>query len=109
MSELIALNVRDAAASRVFLSSSDLSSIRSLYATHFAIRRFVYAISIIASPYASVDPIHGVTARSLGLLSRIGVIEPGMIGVMRPLGMAPKRDFEGPQESVFLPDFATAF
>ncbi|MGF6979995.1 hypothetical protein QFZ94_008512 [Paraburkholderia sp. JPY465] len=43
------------------------------------------------------------------LLSRIGVIEPGMIGVMRPPGMAPKRDFEGTQECVFLPDFATAF
>ena len=41
--------------------------------------------------------------------SRIGVIEPGMIGVMRPRGMAPKRDFEGTQECVFLPDFATAF
>ncbi|MEX3791382.1 hypothetical protein, partial [Paraburkholderia sp. BR14374] len=43
------------------------------------------------------------------LVSRIGVIEPGMIGVMRPPGMAPKRDFEGTQECVFLPDFATAF
>ncbi|MFP4895438.1 IS110 family transposase, partial [Paraburkholderia sp. EG304] len=42
-------------------------------------------------------------------LSRIGVIEPGMIGVMRPPGMAPKRDFEGTQECVFLPDFATTF
>ncbi|MFP4897258.1 hypothetical protein, partial [Paraburkholderia sp. EG304] len=42
-------------------------------------------------------------------VSRIGVIEPGMIGVMRPPGMAPKRDFEGTQECVVLPDFATAF
>jgi hypothetical protein len=32
-----------------------------------------------------------------------------MIGVMRPPEMAPKRDFEGTQECVFLPDFATAF
>jgi len=42
-------------------------------------------------------------------LSRIGVIEPGMIGIMRPLRVAPKRDFEGVQECGFLPDLATAF
>jgi hypothetical protein len=42
-------------------------------------------------------------------VSRIGVIEPGMIGIMRPLRMAPKRDFEGSQECGFLPDFATTF
>ena len=42
-------------------------------------------------------------------LSRIGVIEPGMIGIMRPPEVAPKRDFEGTQECGFLPDFATAF
>ena len=42
-------------------------------------------------------------------VSRIGVIEPGMIGIMRPLRVAPKRDFEGVQECGFLPDLATAF
>jgi hypothetical protein len=47
--------------------------------------------------------------RAVDKVSRIGVIEPGMIGIMRPLRMAPKRDFEGIQECGFLPDFATAF
>lgn len=42
-------------------------------------------------------------------MSRIGVIEPGMIGIMRPVSMAPKRDFEGFQECCFLPDLAMAF
>lgn len=50
-----------------------------------------------------IESIQGI------LLSRIGVIEPGMIGVMRPVGTAPKRDFEGFQGCVFLPDSATAF
>ncbi|MGF6969660.1 hypothetical protein OKW43_006755 [Paraburkholderia sp. WC7.3g] len=43
------------------------------------------------------------------LVSRIGVIEPVMIGIMRPPEVAPKRDFEGTQECGFLPDFATVF
>src|SRR6185437_14564294 len=42
-------------------------------------------------------------------VSRIGVIEPGMIGVMRPPETAPKRDFEGSQECCFLPDLAMTF
>lgn len=47
---------------------------------------------------------------SAGLsVSRIGVIEPGMIGVMRPPETAPKRDFEGSQECCFLPDLAMTF
>ena len=50
-----------------------------------------------------------VTAIGPVTVSRIGVIEPGMIGIMRPPEVAPKRDFEGTQECVFLPDFATAF
>jgi hypothetical protein len=42
-------------------------------------------------------------------LSRIGVIEPGMIGITRPPEVVPKRDFEGFQECCFLPDLAMAF
>ena len=42
------------------------------------------------------------------LMSRIGVIEPGMIAVMAPVGSGPKREFERSQECGFLPDFATA-
>ncbi len=51
----------------------------------------------------------GPVACDASTLSRIGLIEPGMIGIMRPLRMAPKRDFEGTQECGFLPDFATRF
>jgi len=47
-------------------------------------------------------------------MSRIGIIEPGMIGIVKPLRMAPlrmalKRDFEGFQECCFLLDFASTF
>ena len=50
-----------------------------------------------------------LSRKQVSLVSRIGVIEPGMIGIMRPPEVAPKRDFEGTQECVFLPDFAMAF
>ncbi len=42
-------------------------------------------------------------------LSRIGVIERGMIGLKRPHRVAPKRNFECFQECGFLPDFAMTF
>jgi hypothetical protein len=45
----------------------------------------------------------------LRLLSRGGVIDPGMGGVMEPAETGVKRRFERAQECVFLPDFATAF
>jgi hypothetical protein len=47
--------------------------------------------------------------RRRGTLSRFGAIGPGMIGVMRPVRMLTKRDFEEAQEGGFLLDFARRF
>ena len=52
---------------------------------------------------------HAIDMLFAPAVSRIGVIEPGMIGITRPPEVVPKRDFEGFQECCFLPDLAMAF
>ena len=57
----------------------------------------------------NADALIGAAIHGAGVVSRIGVIEPGMIGLMRPHRVAPKRNFECVQECGFLPDFAMTF
>jgi hypothetical protein len=63
---------------------------------------------ILASPTVD-EAFSPQMASTEDVLSRIGVIEPGMIGLMRPHRVAPKRNFEWFQECGFLPDFAMTF